>query len=132
MSMKLNKSVGIWIITIISVVFGLISIKSGGSVLFVDGTFRENAGQYVPFVVWCNFLLGFAYIIASIGLWRQNRWAVWLSIFIVATTLIVFAAFGIYTLQGGLYELRTVIAMSFRIIVWTIIAIFSYRKIIHR
>ena len=132
MSINLNRSVGIWIITIIAVVFGLLTIKSGGTVLFIDGTFREDAGQYVPFVVWFNFLIGFAYIIAGIGLWWQNRWAVWLSMFIVATTLIVFAAFGIYTLQGGLYELRTVIAMSFRIIVWTIIAIFSYRKIIHR
>ena len=48
MSIKLNRSVGIWIITIIAVVFGLLTIKSGGTVLFVDGTFREDAGQYVP------------------------------------------------------------------------------------
>ncbi|MCP4673548.1 MAG: hypothetical protein GY857_19860, partial [Desulfobacula sp.] len=69
---------------------------------------------------------------AGIGIWIQNRWAVWLSVFIVATSLIVFGAFGIHIFQGGLYELRTIVAMSFRIIVWVIIAIYSHRKIIHR
>ena len=132
MNIKINKPIGIWTITLLAVIFGLITIKSGGTVLFVDGTFRENAGQYVPFVVWFNFLIGFAYVIAGIGLWMQNHWAVWLSIFIVVTTLIVSVLLSIYILQGGFYELRTVLAMGFRIIVWTIIAIFSYRKIIHQ
>ncbi len=130
--MKFNRSVGIWIITVVAVVFGLLTIKSGGTVLFVDGTLREDAGLYVPFVVWFNFLIGFIYLIAGIGLWMQNRWAVWMSIFIVGTTLIVFAVFGIHILQGGLYELRTILAMTFRSVVWVIIAIFSYRKIIHQ
>ncbi len=132
MNIKENRSVGIWIVAAVAVVFGLLTIKSGGTVLFVDGKFREYAGQYVPFVVWCNFLMGFAYLLAGIGLWIQNRWAVWLSVFIVATSLIVFGAFGIHIFQGGLYELRTIVAMSFRIIVWVIIAIYSHRKIIHR
>jgi hypothetical protein len=50
-SMKSDRSTGIWIITVIAVAFGLLTIKSGGSVLFVDGTFREEIGNYVPFVV---------------------------------------------------------------------------------
>jgi len=47
MSMKSDRSIGIWMITSIAVVFGLLTIKSGGSVLFIDGTFREEAGNYV-------------------------------------------------------------------------------------
>ena len=50
-STKSDRSIGIWIITVIAVAFGLLTIKSGGSVLFVDGTFREEIGNYVPFVV---------------------------------------------------------------------------------
>ncbi len=53
--MKLDRSIGVWIMTVIAVVFGLLTIKSGGSVLFVDGIAREDAGNYVPFVLWFNF-----------------------------------------------------------------------------
>ena len=100
-SIKSDRSIGIWIITVIAVVFGLLTIKSGGSVLYVDGAFREEAGNYVPFVVWFNFLAGFAYLIAGGGLWMQKHWAVWISIFIVVATLVVFATLGIHILRGG-------------------------------
>ncbi len=130
-SIQSDRSIGIWIITIISIVFGLLTIKSGGTVLFIDGTFREEAGNYVPFVVWFNFLVGFLYFIAGSGLWMQKQWAVWMSIFIVAATLVIFAILGFHILTGGMYEVRTVAAMSFRTLVWAFIAFFSYRKIIH-
>ena len=129
-SMKSDRSIGIWIIAVTAVVFGLLTIKSGGSVLFVDGTFREDAGNYVPFVVWFNFLAGFAYLTAGGGLWLQKPWAVWISIFIVVATLAVFAILGIHILKGGLYEIRTIAAMSLRTFVWALIGGVAYRKII--
>jgi len=130
MSMKSDRSIGIWIVTGIAVVFGLLTIKSGGSVLFVDGIAREDAGNYVPFVLWFNFLAGFVYLIAGGGLWMQKHWAVWISIFIVVATIIVFALFGLHILNEGMYEVRTVVAMSLRTVVWALIAMFTYRKII--
>ncbi len=131
-SMKSDRSIGIWIITVIAVAFGLLTIKSGGSVLFVDGTFREEMGNYVPFVVWFNFLAGFVYLIAGGGLWMQKHWAVWISIFIVVATLVVFAILGIHILKGGMFEVRTIAAMSLRTVVWALIAMFAYRKIIRQ
>ena len=131
-SMKSDRSIGIWIITVIEVAFGLLTIKSGGSVLFVDGTFREEMGNYVPFVVWFNFLAGFVYLIAGGGLWMQKHWAVWISIFIVVATLVVFALLGIHILKGGMFEVRTIAAMSLRTVVWALIAMFAYRKIIRQ
>jgi len=131
-SMKSERSIRIWIITATAVVFGLLTIKSGGSVLFVDGPFREDAGNYVLFVVWFNFLAGFAYLIAGGGLWMQKHWAVWVSIFIVVATLVVFAILGIHILKGEEYEARTIAAMSFRTIVWALIAMFAYRKTIRK
>jgi len=131
-SMKSDQSIGIWIITIIAVVFGLLTIKAGGSVLFVDGIARENAGNYVPFVLWFNFLAGFAYLLAGAGLFMQKHWAAWISIFIVVATVVVFALFGLHILNEGMYEVRTVAAMSLRTIVWALIAMFAYRKIIHQ
>jgi len=130
--MKSDRSIGIWIITVIAVVFGLLTIKSGGSVLYVDGTFREEAGNYVPFVVWFNFLVGFVYLIAGGGLWMQKHWAVWISIFIVVATLVVFATLGIHILKGGMIEVRTIAALSLRTVAWALIAMFAYRKIIRQ
>jgi uncharacterized protein (DUF983 family) len=62
----------------------------------------------------------------------QKHWAVWVSIFIVVATLVVFAILGIHILKGGMYEVRTIAAMSLRTVVWVLIAMFSYRKIIRQ
>ena len=131
-SMKPDRSIGIWIMTAIAMVFGLLTIKSGGSVLFIDGIAREEAGNYVPFVLWFNFLAGFAYLLAAAGLFMRKNWAVWISIFIAVSTIVVFVLLGLHILNDGLYEVRTVVAMSLRTAVWTLIATFAYRKIIRR
>jgi hypothetical protein len=54
-------------------VFGLLTIKSGGAVLFFDGPARVDDGNYAPFVLWFNFFAGFVYIIASAGLFMQKN-----------------------------------------------------------
>lgn len=42
-----------------------------------------------------------------------------------------FIGFGLHLLNEGMYEVRTVAAMSLRIFVWALIAMFAYGKIIH-
>jgi len=130
--MKSNRSIGIWIVTIVALMFGMLTIKSGGSVLFIDGPDRQAAGNYVPFVLWFNFLAGFAYLLAGVGLFMQKSWAPLFSIFIAAATIIVFALLGLHILTDGAYETRTVAAMSLRTVVWVSIATFAYLKIISR
>ncbi len=44
-----KRPIWVWITTIIAVVFGVMTIKSGGSVLFIDGEARHAAGNYVNF-----------------------------------------------------------------------------------
>ena len=82
-------------------------------------------------MLWFNFLSGFVYIIAGVGIWMQKRWAAKLAVLIVVSILIVYAILGLHILNGGLYEARTIAAMSMRSIVWAIIAMFAYRKMIH-
>ena len=41
----------IWVISVVGIAFGLLTIKEGGAVIFGDGTARLAAGNYVPFVV---------------------------------------------------------------------------------
>ena len=125
-SPEAKRSAGIWIVAAAAVVFGLLTIKSGGSVLFIGGEYRQQAGHYVPFVLWFNFLAGFAYLVAGIGLWRRQRWAAWLAITIFFASVSVFVLLGLHINRGGNYESRTVIAMGIRCSVWAIIALFSY------
>ena len=114
-------------ISLVAIVFGLLSIKEGGAVLFVDGTGRAQAGNYVPFVVWFNFLAGFAYVVAGVGLWLKKRWAVWFATLVAGATLLAFAALGVHIGTGGAYEQRTVIAMVLRSVVWLAIAGLAWR-----
>ncbi len=113
----------VWILAIMVVVFGGMTIKSAGSVLFFNGEAKVAAGNYVDFVLWFNFLAGFIYIATGIGLWLEKSWALVAAISIAVVTLLVFAAFGIHILNGGEYEQRTVVAMSVRTLVWAAIAV---------
>ncbi len=126
---KSGRSIGVWSMSIVAVLFGLMTIKAGGSVLFGDPSAQAAAGNYVPFVLWFNFLAGFAYVIAGAGFWLQQRWAVWLAIAIATGTALTFAGLAVHVLGGGDYEQRTVIAMSLRTVVWTTLAAIGWRQI---
>jgi hypothetical protein len=115
------------VISLIAIGFGLLTIKAGGAILFGGDAAREAAGDYVPFVLWFNFLAGFAYVIAGAGIWKQARWAAWLAVAIAVTTALVSVMFGMHVYFGGAFEERTVIAMSMRTLVWTVIAVIASR-----
>jgi hypothetical protein len=114
-------------------VFGLLTIVSGGTALFGGPSAESLAGDVVPFVLWFNFLSGFAYVLAGVGIAMDRRWAVTLSIGLALTIAAVFAFFGLHVYQGAAFEMRTVGAMSLRLIVWVAIAAVAGRHIVsHR
>ena len=115
------------VLGVVGILFGLMTLREGGAVLFVDGAARQAAGNYVPFVLWFNFLAGFVYIAASVGLWFQRAWAARTALAIAAATLLVFAALGVYIAAEGAYELRTVIAMTVRSTTWLLIGTVAWR-----
>lgn len=119
-----------WISTlaVVAVLFGVLTIISGGRTLF-NAEAQQLAGNYVPFVLWFNFLAGFAYVMAGAGLWFRQRWSIWLAFAIAAATILIFAVFGIQIWAGGSYEMRTVGAMGLRAITWLIIAAVAYIKL---
>ena len=106
----------------VAILFGLASLWSGGSVLLGGELARQTAGAYVPFVVWFNFLAGFAYVAAGGGLALWRRWSAILALAIAVATVAVAAAFGLHVASGGAYEMRTVGALALRSTVWISIA----------
>ena len=116
-----NRRWGILIAAIVVTLFGLLTVLSGGRALFGGLEARAAVGDAVPFVLWFNFLAGFAYVAAGIGLILQTSWAAKLSIAILVATVLVMIAFGVHVLLGGAYEMRTVWAMSLRTVVWGVV-----------
>jgi hypothetical protein len=108
---------------LIAVAFGTVTVFVGGKTLFGPPAERVAAGNIVPFVLWFNFIGGFAYIIAGCGVFLWKRWAAQLSAVIAIATMAVFAALGVYIFLGGAFEARTIAAMTVRSIVWISIAI---------
>ncbi|ATX80395.1 hypothetical protein Ga0123461_1989 [Mariprofundus aestuarium] len=121
-----------WLAATVAVLFGILTIKSGGQVLFGDESYRLAAGNYVPFVLWFNFTAGFIYMIAGIGIALRKPWAAGVALLIAISTLLVFAAFGLYIFAEGAYEMRTVAAMTLRSTIWTVIFVLTYRQLIRR
>jgi len=111
----------------IALIFGLATIVSGGQVLFGDEAARAAAGNYMPFVVWFNFLAGFAYVGAAVGLATGQAWAARLALVIAIATALVFLVFGLFALAGTPFEPRTVGAMTLRTALWAGIAWFAGR-----
>ncbi|MDX9700144.1 MAG: hypothetical protein RBT55_11265 [Rhodocyclaceae bacterium] len=126
-STRLPRNTWSRLLSLLAIGFGLLTLREGGAVLFVDGAARLAAGHYVPFVLWFNFLAGFAYVVAGVGLWLRRHWAAWLVVVIAVATALVFLAFGVHVALGGAWEQRTVIAMALRTLVWAGIATIAWR-----
>jgi len=135
MSDKHKKRCGVVriIIGIVAVAFGLLTVKSGGAVLFWSEEARIAAGDYVPFVLWFNFISGFFYIVAGIAFWLNKSWALWLAAVILVGIISVFMALGLSILIIDVpYESRTIGAMVVRTTVWSVILFLAYKIFQHR
>ncbi|MFO1188363.1 MAG: hypothetical protein U1E97_01920 [Alphaproteobacteria bacterium] len=125
MNPRINR-IAVMIVAAIAVLFGLATIVSGGRALFGGPEARAAVGAAVGFVLWFNFVAGFAYVLAGIGLFMRQRWAARLAMLIAASTLAVFAAFGVHVALGGAFEMRTVAAMTLRSALWVAIAVLAW------
>ena len=117
------------ILALVAAIFGVVTIIVGGKTLFGGAEERTAVGNIVPFVLWFNFVAGFAYVIAGVGLFLWKRWAALLSAVIATATIAVFIAFGIYIFLGGAFESRTVGAMIIRSAIWIVIAASTCRTL---
>jgi hypothetical protein len=117
------------VLALIAIAFGIVTIVAGGRTLFGGVEARAAAGDIVSFVLWFNFVAGFAYVVAGTGMLLSKRWAAYLSATIAVATIAVFIGLGIHILGGLAFEARTVGAMSFRSVFWIAIAVLTWRQL---
>ncbi len=116
------------ILTVLLVVFALLTLFLSGSVIFDLFGIRAKEGNYVLLVVWANFISSLLYLAAAYGLVKLKRWPYKILIVAVAVLSIAFAGLLIHISRGGLHETKTIGAMVFRICVTLVFAIFCYRQ----
>lgn len=116
------------ILAVVAIVFGVLTVFSGGRALFGNVEARGGVGNAVGFVLWFNFLAGFAYVVTGIGLWQCRRWAAWAASQLALSTALVAGAFGLHVMGGGAYEMRTVGALLLRLAFWSMVAIVALRS----
>ena len=97
-----------------AIAFGSLTLISGRSALFG----AVDMGAVVPFVLWFNFLAGFAYVIGGLLLIIGHRLALPVALTILIATATVFAVFGWRVFAGDAFEMRTVGAMTLRTLFW--------------
>lgn len=114
------------IVSIALLLFALLTLFLSGSVIFDLFGIRAKEGNYVPVVVWANFISSALYLLAAYGIFKMKKWSVWL---LAASVFILVAAFiglKFHINSGGLYEAKTAKAMLFRIGITILIGIASY------
>ncbi len=104
------------VVGVLAIVFGLLTLKAGGNMLFGDG--QSHVGPVVPFVLWFNFVAAFGYVAAGLGLLTNQRWSERLALGLAVATLAVFAVFGAHVAHGGEFAPRTVGALTIRSVFW--------------
>ncbi len=122
--MTQTRPLAISVVAVIAVIFGALTILSGGRALFGGA----DMGRVVPFVLWFNFFAGFAYVLAGIGLWLRASWGGVLSVALAVATALVFLAFLLHVWRGGGYEIRTMGAMILRTAFWATVALLVWSR----
>jgi len=115
------------VVSLMAILFGLATIKAGGTVIFTEQG-RSNAGNYVAFILWFNFIAGFGYVVAGIMMLRLKSCAKRLSAILAVLSLLFFIALGLYILNGGAFETRTIAAMTLRSTFWIVIASILFKS----
>ena len=113
----------------VALMFGALTVFSGGRALFGDAAARAAVGNAVDFVLWFNFLAGFLYMLAGWGLLRGRVWARHLATFLALSTAAVAVAFGVHVIGGGAFEMRTVGALVLRLGFWVVVAWAAHRSL---
>lgn len=108
------------VLALAAAVFGVVTVFAAGTVLFGPGS--DLAGATIPFVLWTNLILGFAYVGVAVLLFIHSPWAWRLALTIAAVTLLTALGFAAETIRGTPVEPRTAVALALRVAFWLLVA----------
>lgn len=109
-------------------IFGLMTVIVGGSVIFDLFGMRAKEGNYIPIVVQINFICGLLYLFSAYAIATKKNWV--MKPLAVALLLLILACLGLWQRidANGLYEQKTIYALGFRTLL-TLTLILTFNKI---
>ncbi len=114
-----------------AIVFGAMTVFSGAQNLFNEEVIRTQ-GNIIPVVLWFNFLAGFLYILIAALILKTKRIALRLTAFLSSMNIVVLLYLLNHIYSNGAFEMRTLIAMSFRTAFWFFFFIMISRSEMYR
>lgn len=119
------------ILLIFLLLFGGVTLFMSSSVLFDWFGIRAKEGNFVPLVVWANWVCGILYLIAAFGISRNQIWAKFPLMISLIILILAYIGLFIHINNGGLYETKTIGTMAFRTVI-TAILLFVTIKILKK
>ncbi|HET7119120.1 MAG TPA: hypothetical protein VFI29_21685 [Hanamia sp.] len=104
------------IAAIVSLLFGVLTIFAGGSVILDLFGMREREGNYVTYVVWASFISGILYVFASYGFFKNRAWTKTVLQYAIYILIAGFVALIVWILKKEPYETAIIFKLSFRIL----------------
>ncbi len=114
------------IVAFFLLLFGLVTLFMSSSVIFDWFGIRAKEGNFVPFIVWANWVCSFAYLLAAFGLFRLKPFAAKMLLIAAIVLIVAFLGLVFYINAGGIYETKTLYAMIFRTTITAILAVYAY------
>ncbi|SMO39180.1 hypothetical protein SAMN06265379_101474 [Saccharicrinis carchari] len=112
-------------------IFGLLTLFLSTSIILDLFGIREMKGNFVPFVVWANFISSILYLSSAYGFVKQEKWTAKVLGASAVILMVAYAGLFAHIKSGGLYEVKTVGAMAFRIgvtLMFTAVAFFTINR----
>jgi len=128
--MKTKKIINNVSATILTL-FALLTLFLSSSVIFDWFGIRAKEGNYVLFIVWVNFVCSILYLFAAYGFVKRTKWTFWVLLTSLVILTIAFIALLLYANNGGIYEVKTIKAMLFRLLLtltFSLIALLRFNK----
>lgn len=107
-------------------VFGLMTLFMSTSVIFDLFGIRAKEGNYVFLVVLANFFCSFLYLASSLSIYYSKNLAFKLLIIALGILITAYIYLFVHIHNGGIYEVKTIKAMAFRIILTLIFAFYAF------
>lgn len=112
--------------TLLLSLIGIVSVFMTLSVILDLFGIRAREGNYVLFIVYANLACGIIYLYAAIANWKNLTNSFYSLVLASLILIVAFIAFGVYISNGGIHEIKTIKAMTFRTVFTLVMAALSY------
>lgn len=112
--------------TLLLSLIGIVSVFMTLSVIFDLFGIRAMEGNYVLFIVYANLVCGIIYLYTAIANWKNLTNSFYSLVLASLILIVAFIAFGVYISNGGIHEVKTIKAMTFRTVFTLVMAALSY------